>query len=139
MVFDYKSSGKLTNFVVLVPLISQKDANNADVERIFFPPIEGKYFHASTNTIFEKELLEQFSEAALYNHTTFLGFTNQYNRAESRRQMWAQTELGEQRILNRMRLEEAWFRYTMCGCLHRLGKLNDFQQGELVHFLSIQY
>ena len=129
----------LINTIVFVLSTSQKDASNDDMERFFFPPVEGRYFHASINTVFEKELLDQFSEAALYNHATFNGFTNQYNRAENRRQKWTGTQLGQQRILHRTRLEEAWFRYTMCACLHRLEKLNDFQQGELTHFLSIWY
>lgn len=92
---------------MLVLLINQKDANNTDMECFFFPPLEGKYFHVSTNTIFEKELLEQFSEATLYNHTTFDGFTNHYNRAKSGGQRWTQMDPRQQQILNKTILEKA--------------------------------
>lgn len=59
-----KAPTPLTNVVVFVLLIREKDTNADSMELFYFSPIVEKYFHASINTIFEKELLEQFSEAA---------------------------------------------------------------------------
>ena len=34
--------------------------------------------------------------------------------------------------MNRIRFEECWFRYILCGHLHRVNKLATFKQGKLV-------
>ena len=118
--------------VFSVTLCSESGGSEDAVERYYYPPNDSRYFHVSRDTVFERELLEEFCDRSLYDHTSFNGFCKAYNKAECRKQESTGTTTMGWRNMNRIRFEECWFRYILCGHLDRLNKLATFKQGKLV-------
>jgi hypothetical protein len=94
-------------------------------QKIFYPGAHKfAFFHVSNESIFSKELMECLLSDIIFNHTTFRGFTNSYNRRHH--------NFGFDRFkLCQARLADAFFALHLCkflqiNCEHVLKSQYDF-------------